>query len=464
MSSMSRASSIDIRAFGARGDGQHDDTDAIQRSIDEASSSGGTLVAIPKCDLAKGEYWRLTRPLFLRSGVTIRGEGPESLLYNDRKTSTTFMDQAVILPGNYHPQFLNSIKFDAAEALNASGDILSVSGPTDRYNPGTIIFVRTTDFDPARAEVSISSRTIICRIKRIHNNEITIDRPVPTDASLVVAPSNGQVYWRRIGAPSYCFVATSSKLLNLGIRSEGFWIGDSAARECSFENLWIDSRVGIYGNLFQDCIWRNIHLTFDRLAVELSCNSVNVLVENLNARMRTDPPVPNHQIIAIQESARNCTVRNFFIDANVFEKSAPVIRFGPSSVCTILSGEIRCEAAKGAMVSFDTGVSAVEGNAVRDVSFHCGAALLGISFDPTRSGTVRNNRIENVSINGPRIQIAAKIGGTANTINKSKLAGSRMVILPSARNCLVSDSTIPSTIDPSGSQTGRVDFLHNRAL
>lgn len=59
------ASSIDVRAFGARGDGTTDDSGAIQRAID----SGAAELRFPA-----GTY-RLGRPLTPRSGQAWRGDG-----------------------------------------------------------------------------------------------------------------------------------------------------------------------------------------------------------------------------------------------------------------------------------------------------------------------------------------------------------------------------------------------------
>ena len=75
---------LDVRCFGAKGDGEHVDTEMIQAAI-YSCPAGGT-VRFPK-----GTY--LTAPLFLKSGVTIwLEEGAELLGLTDRK-------EYPILPG-----------------------------------------------------------------------------------------------------------------------------------------------------------------------------------------------------------------------------------------------------------------------------------------------------------------------------------------------------------------------------
>lgn len=459
--SAAQAATLDVRAFGAQGDGRHDDTDAIQRAIEQASVARG-IVWLPPCDTSQGKYWRLTRPLFLRSNVTIAGEGPNSLLYNDRRESTTFMDQAVILPGNYHPEFLNTIEFDRARLIGPGTNTLEIANPNKRYAANQTVFVRSQDYDPARPTVSISSFTLICRVLAAHSGKILVDRPIVFGGPLVVAPADGQVAWRRIGDPSRCFVCIDAKLENLAIRSNGFWTGDTAARGCRFTNLFIESRVGIYGNLFQECVWKNIDLTFDRLAIELACNSTDVLVENLKAKMSRDLESPTHQIIAIQESARRCMVRNFFVDADAFTKTAPVVRFGPSSHCALLDGKILCKQARGAMISFDTGVARVEHNQVRNVSFHGNSAATGIAFEPRLQGDVSDNHVDQVRIEGLATAEAARIGGSNNIISNSYLTGDRLVVLSGAANCIVKGSAIPNKVVNSSSDSEAVKFLGNQ--
>ncbi|MGL3111395.1 glycosyl hydrolase family 28-related protein [Bradyrhizobium sp. BR 1432] len=461
--SSTEAGPLDIRSFGALGDGRHDDTEAIQKAIDQASVNRG-VVSIPACDVTQGKYWRITRPLFLRSNVNVIGQGANSLLYNDRKDSTIFMDQAVILPGNYHPEFLNSIEFDEAKLTDQSNGTIAVNNATGRYYTGQTVFVRSQDFDRSRPIVSISSLTAICRVIASGPNEIRLDRAIRFAGPLVVGPADGQVPWRRVGPPSSCFVCVDSSLQNLSIRSEGFWTGDTAARGCKFANLWIRSRVGVYGNLFQECHWTNIHLTFDRLAIELACNSMDVTIDGLHATMSGDPETPIHQIIAIQESAIRCEVRNFFIDADAFTKAAPVVRFGPSSDCVLSGGKILCKQARGAIISFDTGASKVLRNRVSDVAFQGSSAAVGIAFEPRQQGEVSKNKVNKVRIEGLTSAAAARIGGVGNTISDCKLTGSKIVILPSAANCVVSDSSIPRNTDLSGSHNESVSFLRNETL
>ena len=64
---------LDVRSFGARGDGTADDSAAVQRAIDQAAQTGAAAF------VPAGTY-RCPTPIELPAGVTLRGEGAQSWL------------------------------------------------------------------------------------------------------------------------------------------------------------------------------------------------------------------------------------------------------------------------------------------------------------------------------------------------------------------------------------------------
>lgn len=65
---------FNVLSFGASGDGNIDDTKAIQRAVDAANKKGGGTVYLPR-----GRY-RITDEIRLYAGVHVRGEGHESVI------------------------------------------------------------------------------------------------------------------------------------------------------------------------------------------------------------------------------------------------------------------------------------------------------------------------------------------------------------------------------------------------
>ena len=69
---------IDVRQFGAAGDGRTLDTEAIQRAFDECATTGGGIVHFPP-----GTY--LSKPIFLHSRMTIQLDSGAILEATDRR-------------------------------------------------------------------------------------------------------------------------------------------------------------------------------------------------------------------------------------------------------------------------------------------------------------------------------------------------------------------------------------------
>ena len=70
--------SVDVRAYGAKGDGVADDASAMQAAVDACPEGG--IVQVPK-----GRYLVRGAPLKLHSGITLRGIGPDSVVLKARE-------------------------------------------------------------------------------------------------------------------------------------------------------------------------------------------------------------------------------------------------------------------------------------------------------------------------------------------------------------------------------------------
>lgn len=121
---------ITPQVFGASGDGITDDTEAFQKLTDYCNSHPGVYVSIPT-----GHYI-ISQPLTFTENVTIRGNGPDSLLDFSRITNSN--GTALLITGNYRelertrsPQEAgrNTLVYHKASELS-SGDIVAILDPT----------------------------------------------------------------------------------------------------------------------------------------------------------------------------------------------------------------------------------------------------------------------------------------------------------------------------------------------
>ncbi|MGJ7919520.1 right-handed parallel beta-helix repeat-containing protein [Neobacillus sp. LXY-4] len=144
---------VNVKDFGAKGDGIHDDTDAFQDAIDNLSKKGGGDVIIPI-----GTY--ILQPIFLKSKVNLVGENRDNVIIklsdhapddytrviNLINTSNTKI-QNITCDGNNknHPNGIEhmhcifawdskKILIDNNRLINAVGDGISISGSSKTSN------------------------------------------------------------------------------------------------------------------------------------------------------------------------------------------------------------------------------------------------------------------------------------------------------------------------------------------
>ena len=82
------AKTIDITKIGAKGDGKTDDTEFLQKAIDECFTEGGGVVSVPS-----GIY--LIRPVELKSNVNLHLEQGALLLGSTRLADYDFLWRGV---------------------------------------------------------------------------------------------------------------------------------------------------------------------------------------------------------------------------------------------------------------------------------------------------------------------------------------------------------------------------------
>ncbi|SDZ16055.1 Right handed beta helix region [Evansella caseinilytica] len=139
---------VNVKEYGAYGDGMHDDTAAFQTAIDEIAASGGGDVYVPA-----GTY--LLHPIYLQPFVNIVGEDRDHVVLtlsdNAPADYTRLINmndhtkvQNITCDGNYrnHPNGTehmhcifawdsNYIMIDNNRLMNAVGDGISITGSSD---------------------------------------------------------------------------------------------------------------------------------------------------------------------------------------------------------------------------------------------------------------------------------------------------------------------------------------------
>lgn len=156
---------INVKDFGAKGNGKSDDTAAIQKALDSAIGSKGTNVYFPK-----GTYIiDPSNTLFVESGVKIVGEGTDSILQANnskfgwemvRATGSNISIENIVLNGN-----------------NAVNRILVISGGSSAVKVNnTVIANATHSTDPSSDFYTgvVSGIVVYGNSKNIEFNQIEV--------------------------------------------------------------------------------------------------------------------------------------------------------------------------------------------------------------------------------------------------------------------------------------------------
>jgi hypothetical protein len=204
-----------VRAFGAQGDGETDDTAAFQRALDEAPSG---VLLIPR-----GHY-RLAGQLNLtRSGLVLRGEGSgeggsvlhfASSLADLQRLTTLPESNKLSWSGGLIQVFPKGSERKVTEVTSAArrGEDRLQLANAKSLAPGDLLFLRLTEdgqrslerhlldeagpgqSDPAPLQSTCAARVLdwTFEVARVEGNAVVLSQPLRTD----VRPSWAPTVWR----------------------------------------------------------------------------------------------------------------------------------------------------------------------------------------------------------------------------------------------------------------------------
>lgn len=189
-----------VRDFGAKGDGETDDTEAFAKALEG--------VAKGAIEVPPGRY-RITRPLVLqKSGVVLRGAGPDrSVLFfpiplndvvpdwgatttGERTSNYSWSGGFITLRGNFRskditpitspaPRGSNSVTVATTKGLDVGREIEIYQ--SDLPDNSLAIALYSGDAGPVDNIGGKSHTSFIARITAVAGNQVTLDRPLRVD-------------------------------------------------------------------------------------------------------------------------------------------------------------------------------------------------------------------------------------------------------------------------------------------
>lgn len=253
------ASAINVRDYGARGNGIHDDTDAIQRALDAAADSGGGRVYFPR-----GTYMvNPTRTLHVSSNTVMYGEGARSVI---KASKTDFGWEMVRVTGSKIE--MNQLTLDGNNQVNR---VLVISGGSQNILMSEIVVANATHSKDPSSDYYTGVVSGIVVYGDTQN--ITIDKVEVKNIQAIHLSEGGMVArgiyltttWNSNEAPAQDVTISDSYIHHIGPADDGdgLYVEDPAMDQ----GEGTDTNVQIVNNRFNYCAKRAIKIYADGVSV-----------------------------------------------------------------------------------------------------------------------------------------------------------------------------------------------------
>lgn len=257
---------LDPRDFGARGNGDGDDTPAIQRAIDRVWQAGGGEVRLAATDA----FYAIRSPIVCRPGVSLVGDG------NMPRLTCADPAVAMFLAGNFHPDFISRARYDAVAPVRA-GDRqvrLTDGRAAGRYRAGDQVYVTSTAWGTTGG-FGVPHHGWLNVVRGVHGDVLLLREPidVAVDAKITLlrdTPARG-------GMP--LFFHADAAIAGLDLEAAGHLMSDSAMLRVAVTGNRVHAATAIYGNSFQHVRWTGNHFRFTRHIGEQSLCSLSTLTQ-----------------------------------------------------------------------------------------------------------------------------------------------------------------------------------------
>jgi hypothetical protein len=380
---------INVKQYGAKGDGITDDSKAFQKAEDYLYSQGGGKLLVPT-----GTY-SVSKPFYHRSNVSLEGYGDNSIIKNKVKSSNG-PDMFCIYIGNFSPsQYAECVHYDCNESKKgATNLILKSKGDANNFYAGQIVLVDSkTGFMSADGHwkpyaAFINKITAIDNTSGIISLEdpITIDIPDPQ-----IAPTNK---FSKQEDTNKVYICERPVIKNIRFESNGDWAMRFGVYKGLFENISLKTTDVIPGNGFAYCTFKNITAKFSQKVIEMAMYSHNTTVDSLTATWYNGASDPAKKpLLKMGENCRGLKFSHITINSGTAKVNFDnVIRHEHSFSDTITLCHFICKNVAGAGIVHEGDASSfVVGNVCSNNIFELGGGRYYIQFDDSENATIENN-------------------------------------------------------------------------
>ena len=273
----SLTNSVNVKDFGAVGDGVTDDRPAIQAAIDYAYANGMDVVF--PADIPA--YYKVSLNLVCRPGVSMRGVGGQAKIKNMNTGGATLMDRSVFLPGNMllnYTQILTSYDCGTVDA----GNSVTLTTPADVLNfaVGDQVVTLSTATSVSSG-FTLNDYLHLNRITGISGATITLQYPIDISyAGGIALLSSVSTTAAPIVLPMYFIDNCSFENLDVEAPGGGMFSGYGGMYNVTVRDCIVDGQWGPYVNAAQYCTFTNNKWYFSYLMGDFSLNSLYSVIDD----------------------------------------------------------------------------------------------------------------------------------------------------------------------------------------
>jgi hypothetical protein len=303
---------INVRWYGALGNGTADDTASIQAAIDAMYAAGGGVVWFPQTS----SYYKITSPIYLKSKVSLIGIGMPKIK-NDAAVGA-FMTGSIFAPGNFHPAYWALVTKDAATTAEGSNQVTVADA--SGYAVGDTVFINSTS---SHGGTPLPEYMQAAKVISKAGNTLTISHPIEYASTCVIAKTDQAGVNGRFSKP--LFMYADARIENFEIDTWDYWTADSATYNVTFKNIAGKAKSVVYGNTFCYTTFEDISITFSGKVSELSFGSHDVIGKNIVATAQASG-VSVSDMLSWQESGRRCVFEGFKLFLNQAATPSTILR------------------------------------------------------------------------------------------------------------------------------------------
>jgi hypothetical protein len=318
----------------ARADDGKDDLAVLQADIDRLSAAGGGVL-----QLEAGTY-DLSMPLYLRSGVQVRGRGDATILSNKRLSQRYGWFGTTVFAGNLTPASYSDEdgrgypgkpvrRLSSTEVEIAKCDPAKVGGLGNRVvwlsSSEYIRGSRSRVINPVWGEMNLVARASGCRVT------LTDPIQIPSGENLQIHWSDGSRALPGGHEPNAPIRAAGLDSLQLE-SNQGQAMVATGCYRCTFTNLRIgQSRRLLMVQGMRHTVYRNISGMFTEKGIEITKYATDNVVEKIDGQHRPTADATLRPALRVAEYARRNQVRDVQMRLGAAYEGKTKIRFDASS-------------------------------------------------------------------------------------------------------------------------------------